>query len=163
MKSSNYGEEIDKQKLEIYCDETVLKVSGNTNIIKYCHNSKYNSKNFEWYKNKVISKDIVDDLLDSKLNFYSIKSNLSSDASIPVNWNDIRKFYKITKKIKYTDPDTNIKYIVSITKGNGLEYDEANDTDMYYNLNYSGILSSTQKYEFYIDIKKQIKIIYYLH
>ena len=69
MKSLNYGEEIDKQKLEIYCDETVLKVSGNTNIIKYCHNSKYNSKNFEWYKNKVISKDIVDDLLDSKLNF----------------------------------------------------------------------------------------------
>jgi len=157
MKSLNYGEEIDKQKLEIYCDETLLKVSGNTNIIKYCHNSKYNSKNFEWYKNKVISKDIVDDLLDSKLNFYSIKSNLSSDASIPVNWNDIRKFYKITKKIKYTDPETNIKFIISITKGNGLEYDEVNDSDMYYNLNNSGILSSTQKYEFYVDITKTDK------
>ena len=157
MKSLNYGEEIDKQKLEIYCDETLLKISGNTNIIKYCHNSKYNSNNFEWYKNKVISKDIVDDLLDSKLNFYSIKRNLYSEASIPVNWNDIRKFYKITKKIKYTDPKTNIKFIISITKGNGLEYDEVNDSDMYYNLNYSGILSSTQKYEFYVDITKTDK------
>lgn len=157
MKSQKYKEDIEKQTLEIYSDETLLKITGSTNIIKYCQNSKYKHKSFEWFKNKIISKDVVDDMLDSRLNFYSIKSTLSSDANLPVNWYDIRKFYKITKKIKYTDLDTGIKYIVSITKGNGLEYDEANDKDMYYNLNNSGILSSTQKYEFYIDITNTSK------
>jgi len=51
---------------------------------------------------------------------------------LPVNWYDIRKYYKITKKITYTDTEKGIKYIVSITKGNGLEYDETSDKDMYY-------------------------------
>jgi len=157
MKSQKYKEDIEKQTLEIYSDETLLKVTGSTNIIKYCQNSNYKHKSFEWYKNKIISKDVVDDLLDSRLNFYSIKCNLSSDANLPVNWYDIRKYYKITKKITYTDTEKGIKYIVSITKGNGLEYDETSDKDMYYNLNNSGILSSTQKYEFYIDITNTVK------
>ena len=40
MKSQKYKEDIEKQTLEIYSDETLLKITGSTNIIKYCQNSK---------------------------------------------------------------------------------------------------------------------------
>ena len=150
MKSEKYDEYIDKQILEIYSNEFLLNIVGNSNIIKYC---KYNkTKDTKWFKNKIISKDIVEDILDSNLNFYSLKKTETVSANMPANWNDIRKYYKLSKRIYYTDPETKIKYIVNITKNNGKDYDEASDIDMYYNLKSSGILSSSQKYEFYVDI-----------
>tara|TARA_B100000795_G_scaffold270051_1_gene262233 strand:- start:11261 stop:14254 length:2994 start_codon:yes stop_codon:yes gene_type:complete len=152
MKSMKYIEEIEPQILEVYAMDIILKISGNANIIKYCQNNKFKSKNFEWYKNKVISKDVVNDLLDSNLNFYSVKNNVTTDTNIPTNWNDIRKYFKVVKNIKYTDPETQIKYIVSITKGNDIEYDETKESEMFNSLINSGILATKQKYEFYIDI-----------
>lgn len=152
MKSMNYTEEVEPQILEVYAMDIILKISGNASIIKYCQNSKFKSKKFEWFKNKVISKDVVNDLLNSNLNFYSVKTNVTTDANIPANWNDIRKYFKVVKNIKYTDPKTQVKYIVSITKGNDIEYDETKDDDMFYSITNSGILATKQKYEFYIDI-----------
>ena len=150
MKSEKYDQYIDKQILEIYSNDFLLHIVGNSNIIRYC---KYNkTKDTKLFKNKIISKDIVEDILDSNLNFYSFKKNETVSANMPANWNDIRKYYKLSKRIYYTDPETKIKYIVNITKNNGKDYDEASDIDMYYNLKSSGILSSSQKYEFYIDI-----------
>ena len=47
IKSQKYKEDIEKQTLEIYSDEILLKITGNTNIIKYCQNNKYKHKRFE--------------------------------------------------------------------------------------------------------------------
>jgi len=157
MKTEGYDEDIEKQSLEVYSDDTLLRIDSLSEIIKYCQNSKYKSKHFQWYKNKIISKDNINDLLDSSVNFYSIKNNIIQDSNIPVNWHDVRKFYKVVKKISYTDKINNIKYYVKIIKGYDIEYDEANEELMFYNLKNSNILSSGQKYEFYIDITKSNK------
>ena len=157
MKAEGYEEDIEKQSLEVYLDDTLLKISSLSEIIKYCHNSKYKSKHFQWHKNKIISKDNINDLLDSSINFYSIKNNIIQDTNVPVNWNDVRKFFKVVKRVSYIDKINNITYFVKIIKGHDIEYDEANEELMFYNLKNSNILSSGQKYEFYVDITKSNK------
>lgn len=157
MKSNDYVEEIEPQILNISSDDNLLTISGSNSILRYCSYNSYREKDAKWYKNKLIAKDIIDDVFDSTLIFQSNKRNHIQSVNVPTNWNDIRKFYKIDKKIIYTDPKTKIRFVVNICKNKGVDIYEAIETDMFYSLKSSGVIKSSQRYEFYIDITNTAK------
>lgn len=144
MSSFGYVENIEEEYLDAINDDVVLKIKKNANILKYCLSDIYNKNNSEWHKEKYLARDEIFDLFDSKLTF---KLSTSSPSNEPSNWNDVRKYFKINKKISYYDESTKIKYIVNITKCKDMD-----DINYYYSLKSSGIIKSHQKYEFYIDI-----------
>ena len=149
MKSFGYTEEIDTQDLNVSSDDIMLEITGNSNILKYCMSDNYKKIQTKWYKNKVLADDNLNNLIDSKLNF-----NLSkiTDTQEPANWKDMRKYFKINKKIKFIDEVNNVTYVVNITKCKDYEIN-----NMYYSLRSSGIVKSQHKYEFYVDITNTSK------
>ena len=157
MKSENFTEQIDKHVLQIYSEDYLFELSGDTNIIKYSHNPSYINSNSNIYKYKVLAKDDYNELFNSKLLFLTKNKNPIAKDNVPANWKELRKFFKINKKITYTDTKTNINYVVNVCKCNKLEPYEADDNDLYYNLNYSKIIKSSYKYDFYIDITNASK------
>lgn len=145
MVAAGYNEEIQEEVLEVSADENVLQINGISNISKYCISDNYKNTKASWYKEKMLATDIIDDLFDSKLVFKIISRVASQEQ--PPNWTDSRKFFKFNKKIIYTDPNTDVRYVVNIAK-----YKDMDITNMYYSLKNSGILKTHQRYDFYIDI-----------
>ena len=41
MKSEDYEENIEKHSLHVFCEDNLLEIVGDTNIIKYSHNPSY--------------------------------------------------------------------------------------------------------------------------
>ncbi|WP_396189507.1 hypothetical protein [Flavobacterium sp.] len=145
MNASGFVEEIEGESLEVSVDETILKINGISNISKYCISDNYKNAKAEWLKEKILANDSIDDIFDSKL-IMKLSSRVVLQEQ-PSDWNDSRKFFKFNKKVTYSDPKTNTKYIVNIAK-----YKDYNITNMYYSLKNSGILKTHQRYDFYIDI-----------
>ena len=147
MRSSGFSEEIEKEYLEVSSDDKSMCINGYNNIIKYCISNNLKQSNIIWNNKKNITNDIVDNLFNSTLEF-----NISNNTLSPTphqNWNDIRKTFKINKKISYTDK-TNTKFVVNICKQN-------DNNESFYSLKNSGIIKSYQRYEFYIDITNTSK------
>jgi hypothetical protein len=139
MRSSGYTQEIENEYLEVSADDKCMFINGYNNIIKYCNYN--NLKNgIIWNNKNIKSIDTVDDLFNSTLDF-NIK-NYTPFQTPPQNWNDIRKSFKINKKIVYTDSNKT-KFVVNICKSND---------DTFYKFKSSRVIKSHQKYEFYIDI-----------
>jgi len=155
MKTEGFSENVEPQVLNISSDTTLFTISGSSSILRYCSLNTYKKKDAIIYNYKTEGKDIVDDIFDSKLIFESfVKNNISQQEDINPNWGDIRKFFKIDKKVIYTDTKTNIRYIVNITKYNGLDPDitSIDNINLHYSFKTSGVIKSSQRYEFYIDI-----------
>jgi len=152
MKSENYNEKIEKHVLQIYSEDYLLELDGDTNIIKYSYNPEYFNSRTNIYKYKILAKDEYDELFNSKLQFLTKSKNPIAKENFPSNWNELRKFFKINKKITYLDTKTNINYVVNVCKCNKFESYDASENDLYYNLNNSKIIKSSYKYDFYIDI-----------
>ena len=152
MKSEDYVENIEKHNLQIFCDDNLLEIVGDTNIIKYSHKPTYIKTNNLMHKYKILAKDECGELFNSKLLFLTTKKQPTSKENIPENWKDLRKFFKINKRFTYTDTKTNIKFIVNVCKCSKYESYDATDSDLYYNLNSAKIIKSSHRYDFYIDI-----------
>jgi len=155
MTSEGYIKEEEPQILHVYSNDYLLTIKSAKKILYYCNNNtyKYNENYICWYKNSVVSKDNVNTLFDSNLIFLNIKkSKIETDKNPVINWDNMRKYFKINKCISYTDSKTKVKYIVNITKSPDNDYYEATDKDSHMTLNKSKIINKTQKYEFYIDI-----------
>ena len=97
MKSEDYVENIEKHNLQIFCDDNLLEIVGDTNIIKYSHNPTYIKTNNVMHKYKILAKDECGELFNSKLLFLTTKKQPTSKENIPENWKDLRKFFKINK------------------------------------------------------------------
>jgi len=143
MRSSGYKEEIEKEYLEESTDDRSMIIHGYNNIIKYCISNNIKQSSTIWNNKKTIVNDTVDNLFNSKLEFNVINTN---KVELPhSNWKDIRKAFKINKKIVYTDVTNNTKYIVNICK-------TSDNDETYYNFKSSSVMKSHQKYEFILDI-----------
>ena len=157
MKSEGYEEETEPQILHVYSSDYqyLLNIQSSKKILYYCNNNNYKHDDnyISWYSHSLVSKNNVNTLFDSSLTFLNIRKTLIDAEKNPViNWNNMRKYFKINKCITYTDKKTNIKYIVNIYKGHDHDYYEATDTEFHLTLNKSKIINKTQQYEFYIDI-----------
>lgn len=157
MKAEDYNEQIEKHNLQIFCEDNLMEVTGDTNIIKYSSNPSYVKTDVSMNKYRVLAKDEYDELFNSKLLFLTTAKQAIAKENAPVNWKDMRKFFKINKRIVYTDTKTNIRYIVNVCKCNKYELYEAEDKDLFYNINSARIIKSSHKYEFYIDITNASK------
>ena len=160
MKTEKYEETIEKQKLQVMTEDVILEISDSNNILKYSHNPNYidyKDKSASFYKYKVLAKHKYDQLFNSELQFKTVAKKLVSKENLPDNWNDIRKFFKINKRIVYTDKKTNMRFIVNICKCNKYDIEETDDRDLYYKLANSKIIKSSQKYEFFLDITNASK------
>ena len=155
MKTEKYEENVEKQKLQVITEDVLLEISDSSNILKYSHNPTYinhKDKSVSWYKYKVLAKHKYGELFNSNLQFKTVAKKSIGKENIPDNWNDIRKFFKINKRVIYTDKKTNMRFIVGICKCNKYEIEETDERDIYYNLANSKIIKSSQKYEFFLDI-----------
>ena len=157
MKSEGFEEVIEPQILHVYSNDYqyLLNIKSSKKILYYCNNNnyKYDANYISWYTNNLVSKKNINTLFDSGLTFLNIrKTALDSEKTPVINWDNMRKYFKINKCITYTDKKTNIKYIVNIYKGHDREYYEATDKEFHLTLNKSKIINKTQQYEFYIDI-----------
>ena len=138
MTSLKYQIAIEEEFLEVVCDEDVLIIKNISNIIKYCSNNDHNLIPHSWIKKKTIASDLIKDLFDVDIIMNIIKTTANVE---PPNWDELRKYFKIIKKINYTKDDNT--FIVKIVKENNSDF---------YNLKQSGIINSHQKYEFDIKI-----------
>jgi hypothetical protein len=155
MKTEGYEEETEPQVLHAYSNDYLLTIKSAKKIINYCNNKNYKHDDnyITWYNHSLMSKNNVNTLFDSSLTFLNIKkSKIDTERNPVVNWDNMRKYFKINKFITYTDKKTNIKYIVNICKGHDRDYYEATDKEYHTALNKSKIIKKTQQYEFYIDI-----------
>jgi hypothetical protein len=155
MNNEGYIKEEEPQTLHVYSNDHLLTIKSAKRILYYCNNNNYkHDENYiDWYKYNIISKNVVNTLFDSNLTFLNIKkTNIKTDKNPVVNWDSMRKYFKINKFIIYTDIKTNVKYIVNITKSHDRDFYEKSDEDCYTALNKSKIINKTQQYEFYIDI-----------
>jgi hypothetical protein len=155
MNNEGYIKEEEPQTLHVYSNDHLLTIKSAKRILYYCNNNNYkHDENYiDWYKYNIISKNVVNTLFDSNLIFLNIKkTNIKTDKNPVVNWDSMRKYFKINKFIIYTDIKTNVKYIVNITKSHDRDFYEKSDEDCYTALNKSKIINKTQQYEFYIDI-----------
>jgi hypothetical protein len=155
MNNEGYIREEEAQTLHVYSTDYLLTIKNSKKILYYCNNNnyKYDENYIDWYKHSVVSKHVVNTLFDSNLIFLNIKKlKIKTEKNPDVNWDSMRKYFKINKCITYTDPKTNIKYIVNITKTHDRDFYEKTDEDCYTSLNKSKIINKTQQYEFYIDI-----------
>jgi SAM-dependent methyltransferase len=162
MTNEGYIEDIEPQPqiLSVYSNDHLLTIKGARKILYYCNNNnfKYDEKSICWFNYSRLSKNIINTLFDSNLIFLSIKkTKINTDKSPVINWDNMRKYFKLDKYITYTDSKTNVKYIVNITKSVDRDYYEATDADYFVSLNKSKIVNRTQKYEFYIDITNTTK------
>jgi hypothetical protein len=147
MRSLKYTEKIEKEYLEVSTNnEEILKIIGLPHIIKYCMSDNHKILNHQWIRKKEIVSDTVPNLFDFDIN---IKINKFSDIIEPDKWEDLRKKYKIIKQISYTDKN-DTQYIVNIVKSSN---------DEFYSLKQSGIIKSSQKYEFSIIVNNKENII----
>ena len=147
MRSLKYTEKIEKECLEVSTnEEDVLIITGLPHIIKYCSSDNHKILQHQWIKKKEIISDTINTLFDFDIN---IKVHKISDIIEPDRWEDMRKKYKIIKKIGYTD-EFNTEYIVNIIKSRDEEF---------YTLKQSGIIKSSQKYEFTIIVNNKDVII----
>ena len=155
MNNEGYIKEEEPQTLHVYSTDYLLTIKSAKRILYYCNNNnyKYDENYIDWYKYNVVSKNIVNTLFDSNLIFLNIKKlKIKTEKNPDVNWDSMRKYFKINKCITYTDPKTNVKYIVNITKSHDRDFYEKTDEDCYTSLNKSKIINKTQQYEFFIDI-----------
>jgi len=155
MNNEGYIKEEEPQTLHVYSTDYLLTIKSAKRILYYCNNNnyKYDENYIDWYKYNVVSKNIVNTLFDSNLIFLNIKKlKIKTEKNPDVNWDSMRKYFKINKCITYTDPKTKIKYIVNITKSHDRDFYEKTDEDCYTALNKSKIINKTQQYEFFIDI-----------
>ena len=155
MKSEGFEEVIEPQVLHVYSNDYLLNIKSSKKILYYCNNNnyKYDANYISWYTNSLVSKKNINTLFDSGLTFLNIrKTALDSEKNPVINWDNMRKYFKINKCITYTDKNTDIKYIVNIYKGHDRDYYEATDKEFHLTLNKSKIINKTQQYEFYIDI-----------
>ena len=148
MKTEKYEETIEKQKLQVMTEDVILEISDSSNILKYSHNPNYidykdKDKSASFYKYKVLAKHKYNELFNSELQFKTVAKKLVGKENLPDNWNDIRKFFKINKRIVYTDKKTNMRFIVNICKCNKYDIEEADDRDLYYKLANSKIIKSS--------------------
>ena len=160
MNNEGYIKEEGPQTLHVYSTDYLLTIKSAKRILYYCNNNNYKHDEdyIDWYKHNVVSKNIVNTLFDSNLIFLNIKKlKIKTEKNPDVNWDSMRKYFKINKCITYTDPKTNVKYIVNITKSHDRDFYEKTDEDCYTSLNKSKIINKTQQYEFYIDITKTDK------
>jgi hypothetical protein len=157
MKTEDYNEQIEKHNLQIFCEDNLLEITGDTNIIKYSTNPSYVKTDVSMNKYRVLAKDEYGELFNSKLLFLTTTKQAVAKENVPDNWKDMLKFFKINKRIIYTDAKTNIRYIVNVCKCNKYELYDADDKDMFYNINSARIIKSSHKYEFYIDITNASK------
>lgn len=147
MRSLKYTEKIEKECLEVSTnDEDILKIIGLPHIIKYCVSDNHKILQHQWIKKKEIISDTIPNLFDFDIN---IKINRITDIIEPEKWEDLRKKYKILKQISYTD-QYNTQYIVNIIKSRDEEF---------YTLKQSGVIKSSQKYEFTIIVNNKDNII----
>jgi hypothetical protein len=155
MTSEGYIKEEEPQILHVYSNDYLLTIKTAKKILYYCNNNafKYNEDYISWYKHNLVSKDNINTLFDSNLIFLNIKKiKIETDKDPVINWDNMRKYFKINKCITYTDRVTKVKYIVNISKSPDNDYYEATDKDYHMALNKSKIINKTQQYEFYIDI-----------
>jgi len=155
MNNEGYVKEEEPQTLHVYSTDYLLTIKSTKRILNYCNNNNYKHDEdyIGWYKHSVVSKNVVNTLFDSNLIFLNIKRlKIKTEKNPDVNWDSMRKYFKINKCITYTDPKTNVKYIVNITKTHDRDFYEKTDEDCYTSLNKSKIINKTQQYEFYIDI-----------
>ena len=155
MNNEGYIKEEEPQTLHVYSTDYLLTIKSAKRILYYCNNNnyKYDENYIDWYKHNVVSKNVVNTLFDSNLIFLNIKKlKIKTEKNPDVNWDSMRKYFKINKCITYTDPKTKIKYIVNITKSHDRDFYEKTDEDCYTALNKSKIINKTQQYEFFIDI-----------
>jgi hypothetical protein len=155
MNNEGYIKEEEPQTLHVYSTDYLLTIKSAKRILYYCNNNnyKYDENYIDWYKYNVVSKNIVNTLFDSNLIFLNIKKlKIKTEKNPDVNWDSMRKYFKINKCITYTDPKTNVIYIVNITKSHDRDFYEKTDEDCYTSLNKSKIINKTQQYEFFIDI-----------
>jgi len=152
MKSEDYVETIEKHNLQVFCEDNLLELVGDTNIIKYSQNPTYIKTDNMMHKYKILAKDECSELFNSKLLFLTTTKYPLSNENIPENWKDLRKFFKINKRFTYTDTKTNIKFIVNVCKCSKYESYDATDSDLHNNLNSANIIRSSHRYDFYIDI-----------
>ncbi len=160
MKTEKYEENIEKQTLQVVSEDIILEISDSSNILKYSHNPNYinyKDKSVSLYKYKVLAKHKYDQLFNSNLQFKTVAKKLVGKENIPDNWNDIRKFFKINKRIVYNDKKTNMRFIVNICKCNKYDIEDADDRDLYYKLANTKIIKSSQKYEYFLDITNASK------
>jgi len=147
MRSLKYTEKIEKEYLEVSTNnEEILKIIGLPHIIKYCMSDNHKILHHEWIRKKEIVSDTVPNLFDFDID---IKINKISDIVEPDKWEDLRKKYKIIKQISYTDKN-DTQYITNIVKSSN---------DEFYTLKQSGIIKSSQKYEFSIIVNNKDNII----
>jgi hypothetical protein len=119
MKGEGYIEEIEPQILCAYSNDYLLTIKGSKKILYYCNNNnyKYDASLVAWYNFSNPSKNVVNTLFDSTLTFLNVKKTKIDTETPPVmNWDNMRKYFKINKHITYTDSATGVKYIVNICK-----------------------------------------------
>ena len=144
MKSFNYVETVESECMDAISDENILQIKGISNILKYCMSDNYKKMQQSWSKERLLASDELTDLFDSKL---TIKLANRQEITEPANWKDSRKYFKINKRIVFTDEAHNTRFIVNIAK---CKDDTPNN--MYYSLKSSATTRTSQRYEFYIDI-----------
>ena len=160
MKTEKYEENIEKQALEVIIKDYILEICESSNILKYSQNPtyiNYDNKNVSWYKYKTLLKHNCDNLFNSNLLFKSTVKKSITKENIPDNWNSEGKFFKINKRIIYTDKKTNIRFIVNICKCNKYDYEDTDNDELHNNIANSKIIKSPQRYEFFLDITKASK------
>lgn len=138
--SLKYKEKIEKECLCVSTENIELFISGMQHIIKYCHSDSHNTDAVCNRKSIVLS-DKISDLFDDSISF-SLYSN--NKISVPDNWEDISKHYKMMKQIKYSLDDS-ITFITNIYKSSSEDY---------YTMKQSNVLKKEQQYEFKVMITK---------
>lgn len=144
FRSLKYKESIGTECVKVFVENDVMEITGMPQIVQYCaSDDSFDKEKTPFYKKVSIMNDDASGVFD--LNVTATIYN-NTNATIPENWEDIRKKYHFQKEFIYEKDG--ISYIADLFKTSDEEF---------YSLKQSGVLKSNQNYGFRILISKPDK------
>lgn len=121
FQKTGYKENVYEEELivESEADVTMLRVDGIHNISLYCEYENPRTARGKWCKYANVhgsDSSQLPDLFSLKIASHVREERPLEDAQSPPQWATSQKNYNICKKIVYTDPKTDVHYIISMTK-----------------------------------------------
>lgn len=113
-KENIYDEEL---IVESEADSTIFRVQGVHNISMYCEYENPRATNGKWYKySDVQTTTDIPDIFSLKIGSHIREEHPQEGMEAPSQWAGSMKNYEIRKRIVYTDPKTDVLYILSMVK-----------------------------------------------
>ena len=118
FRSLKYKENIGTECVKVFVENNIMEIIGMPQIVQYCASSDaFNKEKTPFYKKVAIMTDNARGIFDLNLTT-SIYNN--TNATMPENWEDIRKKYRFQKEFIYEK--NGISYIADLFKSSDEEF-----------------------------------------